>query len=559
MATIIGMLFKIIGGLCLFLYGMKVMSDGIQQSAGTRMRHVLGFMTGNRLAAVITGCAVTAVIQSSSAATVMVVSFVNAGLLTLTQAIGVIMGANIGTTITAWVVSLVGFSLKISSLALPAVGIGFVMSVAKWKRQDLGGVLLGFGLLFLGLDFLTKSMPDLSAHPLLLDRIAQVSRMGFLTTLIGAGIGLVMTLVIHSSSAATAIMLTMAHGGLITYEIAAAMILGANIGTTIDAALASIGTKPAARQAALVHVLFNVIGTAWALCLFRPLLALVALVTPGSPEGNITNHLAMFHTMFNMINTLLFFPFVKPFAALVSFLIKDKDGTPEPQSVYRLEYQHSTRSTPELNIIRAEKEIRDMTALASSMFARVSEVLSSFREDGDKAAAVDALVTEMRDKEEYADEMRVDLTRFLIECTRQQLSHQSETKVYQLLRIISDLEDMTDDCYSVSMLLDRSVKKNLLFKNKEMEALAPYVAQVEDFLSFVKDHVGRSITAEQAAFAGRLEDTIDKSRDKLRRLGRKRIEAGEDVKTELLFIDVVRRIEKVGDYCYNIAEALMRS
>ncbi|GHV73505.1 phosphate:sodium symporter [Spirochaetia bacterium] len=559
MATIISMLFKIIGGLCLFLYGMKVMSDGIQQSAGTRMRHVLGFMTGNRLAAVITGCAVTAVIQSSSAATVMVVSFVNAGLLTLTQAIGVIMGANIGTTITAWVVSLVGFSLKISSLALPAVGIGFVMSMAKWKRQDLGGVVLGFGLLFLGLDFLTKSMPDLSAHPLLLDRIAQISRMGFLTTLIGAGIGLVMTLVIHSSSAATAIMLTMAHGGLITYDIAAAMILGANIGTTIDAALASIGTKPAARQAALVHVLFNVIGTAWALILFRPLLALVALVTPGSPEGNITNHLAMFHTMFNMINTLLFFPFVKPFAALVSFLIKDKDGTPEPQSVYRLEYQHSTRSTPELNIIRAEKEIRDMTALASSMFARVSEVLSSFREDGDKAAAVDALVTEMRDKEEYADEMRVDLTRFLIECTRQQLSHQSETKVYQLLRIISDLEDMTDDCYSVSMLLDRSVKKNLLFKNKEMEALTPYVAQVEDFLSFVKDHVGRSITAEQAAFAGRLEDTIDKSRDKLRRLGRKRIEAGEDVKTELLFIDVVRRIEKVGDYCYNIAEALMRS
>ncbi|GHV77032.1 phosphate:sodium symporter [Spirochaetia bacterium] len=557
MATIISMLFKIIGGLCLFLYGMKVMSDGIQQSAGTRMRHVLGFMTGNRLAAVTTGFAITAVIQSSSAATVMVVSFVNAGLLTLTQAIGVIMGANIGTTVTAWVVSLVGFSLKISSLALPAVGIGFVMSMIKWKRQDLGGVLLGFGLLFLGLDFLTKSMPDLSAHPLLLERIAQVSRMGFLTTLLGAGIGLVMTLVIHSSSAATAIMLTMAHGGLITYDIAAAMILGANIGTTIDAALASIGTKPAARQAALVHVLFNVIGTAWALCLFRPLLALVALVTPGVPEGNITNHLAMFHTMFNVMNTLLFFPFVKPFAALVSFLIKDKDDT--PQSVYHLEYQHSTRSTPELNIIRAEKEIRDMMALSSSMFARVSEVLSGFREEGDKTAAVDALVTEMRDKEEYADEMRVELTRFLIECTRQQLSHQSETKVYQLLRIISDLEDMTDDCYSVSLLLERSVKKNLLFKNKEMEALAPYVAQVEEFLSFVKDHVGQGITTEQAAFAGRLEDTIDKSRNKLRRLGRKRIEAGEDVRTELLFIDVVRRIEKVGDYCYNIAEALMRS
>jgi phosphate:Na+ symporter len=247
---------------------------------------------------------------------------------------------------------------------------------------------------------------------------------------------------------------------------------------------------------------------------------------------------------------------VPQFAALVSFLIKDKDGKQALPRTYHLEYQHSTRSTPELNIIRAEKEIRDMTDLAASMFAKVSETLALFREEGDKTPIVETLVEEMKAKEAYADDMRVELTRFLLECTRQQLSHQSEAKVSQLLRIISDLEDMTDDCFSVSLLLDRGVKKDLLFKKKEMEALAPYVAQVEDFLAFVKGHVGRSITDEQAVFAEKLENTIDKSRDRLRKLGRKRIEAGEDVKTELLFIDVVRRIEKVGDYCYNIAGVL---
>jgi uncharacterized protein Yka (UPF0111/DUF47 family) len=191
------------------------------------------------------------------------------------------------------------------------------------------------------------------------------------------------------------------------------------------------------------------------------------------------------------------------------------------------------------------------------MFARVSQVLAGLREEGNKAETVDTLVEELKDSEEYADEMREELTRFFIECTRQRLSSQSEARVYRLLRIISDLEDMTDDCYSVSLLLNRSVRKDHIFKNKEMEALVPYVGKVEDFLRFVKEHLSSSISGEQALFAEKLENEIDKSRDRLRKLGRKRIEAGVDVRTELLFIDVVRRIEKVGDYCYNIAETLI--
>jgi phosphate:Na+ symporter len=502
---------------------------------------------------------VTAIIQSSSATTVMVVSFVNAGLLTLTQSIGVIMGANIGTTVTAWIVSLIGFSLEISAIALPAVGIGFVVRIIKWKHQDLGEVILGFGLLFMGLDFLTKSMPSLGDS---VNLISRMSNLGFLSVLIGAGAGLLMTLITHSSSASTAIMLTMAFNGVVDYRMAAAMILGANIGTTIDAALAAIGTKTTAKQAALVHVLFNVIGTLWALPLLGPLLVLVELVTPGTVAAGmvrdpmIPTHLAMLHTVFNVVNTLLFFPFVKPFAALVSIIVKDDKPAPVPTH-YQLVYRTaSIQDTPELNILRAEKEIRDMVGIVSSMYVRFSGVLKTLRETGDREKAVVELVAELKEKEEYTDEMREVLTSFLIERTREQLNPRSEYRVSQLLRIIGDLEDMTDDCYSVSLLIERSVKKNHIFREKEMGALFPYVGLVEEFLSLLREQLGRPLSQEQLEHARDLEEKIDSSRNKLRKLGRKRIEAGVDVKTELLFIDLVRRIEKIGDYCFDITAAL---
>jgi phosphate:Na+ symporter len=558
--AIIAVLLRISGGLCLFLYGMKVMSDGIQQAAGDRLQRVLNFMTGNRFIAVITGFVITAIIQSSSATTVMVVSFVNAGLLTLIQSIGVIMGANIGTTVTAWIVSLVGFSLNLSELALPAVGIGFIFRIVKWKHRDLGEVILGFGLLFMGLDFLTKSMPALGDS---FTVITAVSNLGFLSSLIGAGAGLVMTLITHSSSASTAIMLTMAFNGVISYEMASAMILGANIGTTIDAALAAIGTKTTARRAALVHVLFNVVGVCWALPLLKPLLTLVGLLMPGtivpgiSHDPMIPTHLAMLHTVFNVINTLLFLPFVKPFAALVSLIIKDDKTEKAAPSHYRLVYYSGAiHDTPELNILRAEKEIRDMAGLASSMYARFSGVLRTLQETRDKESAVAALTEELKQKEEYADEMREGLTSFLMECTREPLNFRSERRVSQLLRIISNLEDMTDDSYAISLLLERSVLKNHLFREKEMDALVPYVDQVGDFLAVVREHLGQKVSPEQIVYARELEAAIDKSRDKLRKLARKRIEAGKDVKMELLFIDLVRRIEKLGDYCIDIAETI---
>jgi phosphate:Na+ symporter len=557
---VISTLLKITGGLCLFLYGMKVMSDGIQRAAGDRLQRFLNLITGNRFTAVFTGFAITAIIQSSSATTVMVVSLVNAGLLNLTQSIGLIMGANIGTTVTAWIVSLIGFSLKLSELALPAVGVGFICSMVKWKHRDIGEFILGFGLLFMGLDFLTKSMPAIGDNIYI---ISKVSGMGFFTYVIGMVFGMIITLLLHSSSATTAIILTMAYNGIISYEIAASMILGANIGTTIDAALAAIGTKTNAKRAALVHVLFNVFGTCWALPLLKPLLALVDLVTPGTMtpgmlnDPMVTAHLAMLHTVFNLINTILFLPFVKYFAAFVTFLIKDNPNeAAEPAQHHFTFASGKIQNTPEMQIVFAEKEVRDMANHVLLMFSRFSSIIQSLFEIQDRHTVVTALGFELKQKEEYADQMRDQIGAFLMICAKEQLNPRSEHRVSQLLRVISDLEEISDDCCSLSFILENGVKENLIIKKKEMDALVPYLNQVENFLNLVKDNLGRKLSANMLAYARELENEIDLNRDKLRRLGRKRLESGKDVKTELLFIDIVRRIEKLGDYCLEIAETI---
>ena len=553
---IVNLLLRMTGGLCMFLFGMKMMSDGIQQSAGDRLRKTLNFMTGNRFVGVLTGFVVTSIIQSSHATTLMVVSFVNAGLLTLTQSIGVIMGANIGTTATAWIVSLLGFTIKISDMALPAIGIGFIMSVIKWRYKSLGEFILGFGFLFLGLGFLTEGLNGFKEY-FSFNSIAIFNNMGFVSILIGAGAGIVMTFIIHSSSASTVLILSMAYNNIISYEMAASMVLGANIGTTFDAALVTIGANIAARRAALVHVLFNVIGTLWALPLIKPLLALVNVITPGQPvagDPSITTHLAMLHTVFNVANTIVFLPFVKHYAMLVSLIIRDDGKTLENKHYDFANFSGAITDTPELKIFRAEKEIRAMASVASFMYSRFCEVIKALRETSGREAAVAKLVEELKGREAYADEMREALTYFLIECTREQLSYRSERRVSRLIRIIADLEDMTDVCYSVSLLLEKSVRKDRVFKEKEMDALVPYISLVEEFLMLVKNHLGEKISEEENKRVKEIEADIAQSQSKLHKLGRKRIQAGENLKTELLFIDLVRSIEKLGNYCSDIAK-----
>jgi phosphate:Na+ symporter len=555
--ALISLLLRLAGGLCMFLFGMKMMSDGIQQSAGDRLRKTLNYMTGTRFTGILTGFVVTGIVQSSSAVTVMVVSFVNAGLLTLTQSIGVIMGANIGTTVTAWIVSLIGFNLNISSLAIPAVGIGFIMSIVKWKHKSIGDIIMGFGFLFLGLFFLTQEMSGISAI-IPFDAIGAFSHMGLKAILIGASAGFVMTLLIHSSSASTAIVLTMVFNKIITYEMAAGMILGANVGTTIDAVLASIGAKTAARRAAIVHVLFNVIGTLWALPMLKPLLLLVDFITPGTTVGvGATAHLAMLHTVFNTINTILFLPFVNQFAKLVTLIVREKPEEGSEHYVFAA-FSGGITVTNELKIMRVDQEIRDMADIASSMYARFSQALRGLREsqenesDSDRHSAVAELCEEMQKKEEYTDKMREILTGVLIECTRVQLNIRTEQRITHLLRIINGIEEMTDECYSISRLLEKSVRKNRIFKKEEMDELIPYVYHVEQFLSLLQMQLSNKSTAELAVQTVELEEKINSTRKRLKKLSRKRIQAGMDVQTELIFIDLVRRIERLGDYCASI-------
>jgi phosphate:Na+ symporter len=560
--NVLSLLLGMLGGLCMFLFGMKIMSDGLQKSAGERMRKVLNFMTGNRIAGVITGFLVTAGVQSSSAVSVIVVSFVSAGLLNLTQSIGVLFGANIGTTLTAWIVSLIGFKVSIDSFAVPAVGIGFILKVIKWKHRNFGDFLMGFGFLFLGLHYLSTGFNNIHAV-FDFDAIGAFKDMGFTAILIGFGTGLVMTILINSSTAAVAIIMTMAFNEIITYEMAVGMILGANIGTTTDGLMASIGGTIEAKRAAFSHVFFNVIGSCWALPLLPLLLKLVDIMVPGDPmaviEGGnqaIATHLAMLHTMFKVINTILFLPFVNQYAKMLTFLIRGKE-TEKKDLHYKFPYlSYAIVDSPELNILRVEKEIRDMAGVVSSMYARFSVFLRDLRELSDKESAVEKLCEEIKQKENYADEMRETLTGFLIDCTRVRISPRSEQLVSKLLRIIGDIEEMSDECYGISRLLERSVRKNRIFKKDEMDELVPYVDQVEEFLDLLQKRLGFSQGTEFTAHAIELEEKITKSRKKLQKLSRKRIEAGKDVQTELIFIDLVRRIERLGDYCFSITAGI---
>ena len=318
--SVVTSIFNFVGALALLLWGMDLLSSGIQKGAGNKLQKLLSVVSGNRFTAVLTGLFVTAIIQSSSATTVMVVSFVNAQIISLTQAIGIIFGANIGTTVTAWIVSLLGFSFKISVVAIPFIGIGFFMKSLKNKVKDFGDMIMGFGLLFLGLDLLGDT---LTLNPESVGFINGITNFGFWGIILGVLLGTVLTAVIHSSSAFTAIVITMAATGSLTWELSAALVLGSNIGTTVDAILSSLGASTNARRTALVHVLFNIFGTVLAIIFFKPLLALVDMIVPNFPKENITNHIAMLHTVFNVCSTIIFLPFVNQLASLVTKLIKE--------------------------------------------------------------------------------------------------------------------------------------------------------------------------------------------------------------------------------------------
>ncbi len=544
--NVIQPILELIGSLGFLLYGMKLMSDGIQQSAGEKLQRALSVLTGNRFMSLITGLVVTMIIQSSGATTVMVVTFVNAGLMTLTQSVGVIFGANIGTTITAWIVAIFGFNFKISAFAIPLFGLGYFISILKkGAYKNWASAIMGFGLLFFGLSGLSDVFT-----PEQLGWLFKIQGSGPLALLGGFGIGIIITALLHSSSAFSAIVITMAYNGLINWELAAAMTLGSNIGSTIDAILAAVGTSADARRSALIHLLFNVIGTALALVFFHPFLDLVMLVTPGHANSNIAIRISMLHTVFKTLSTLIFLPLQNPLVKLTQKMIKnDKE---DDSFVYKLEFTELLgKDSVATHIIQAEKAIADMTDVVSDLFDKIQigvtkrnpEFIEKYAEESAKA-------------EDYVDQMHEQITHFLIRCESMLLTDKQIKHISGMIQIVDELENMSDSCYATIMLIVRSIDKKMKFQQADMDRLLPYIELVRQFLQFIRRNINTQLTQDKLDMAAELEDGIDAFRKDLKRVARKRLEGGADVKAELLYIDVVRRIENIGDNCFSIPETL---
>lgn len=544
--AVVSIIFEFIGALAFLLYGMKLMSDGVQKSAGEKLQRALSVMTGNRVVALITGMFVTMIIQSSGATTVMVVTFVNAGLLSLTQSVGVIFGANIGTTITAWIVSIFGFNFKIAAFAVPVVGIGYFLSILKKARyKSIGEAIMGFGMLFLGLSGLSDVFTPEQFGALL-----NISGNGPVAILLGFLVGIIITALLHSSSAFSAIVITMAYNGLVGWELAAGMTLGSNIGSTIDAVLASFGTSADARRSALIHVLFNVFGTVLALIFFKPFLDLVTFLTPGHENSNIAIRISMLHTVFKALSTVVMLPLQKPIVAFSRKLIKDDSD--EIPTTYKLDFVESIgKENIASYIIRAEKAIADMTDVVTGMFDRI-QIGFSNRDP----SFIDNHVDEAEKEEGYCDQMHEQITHYLVKCENLHVTEKQLNHISSMIQIVEDLENMSDNCYATVMLISKSISKKMKFEQDDLDRMIPYVELARQFLQFIRININKELDENKLSMARELEDQIDLFRKNLKKLARKRLESGADVKAELLYIDLVRQIEKIGDNCFSISECL---
>lgn len=544
------MVFQLIGSLGFLLYGMKLMSNGIQKSAGEKLQSALNFMTGNRFVGLLTGVIITMIIQSSGATTVMVISFVNAGMLTLTQSVGVIMGANIGTTVTAWIVALFGFSFNMSSFAIPLFGIGFALTTfSTLRKENLGEAIMGFGLLFVGLGMLSSTV---SPENPFLRSLANLQGMGAFSLFLGLIIGTAITALLHSSSAMSAIILTLAYNGLISWEFSASMVIGSNIGSTIDAIMAAAGTTVEAKRTALVHVLFNVFGAVLSLMFLNPLLNLVDFIVPNQLMDKIIINISTLHTLIKVFTTIIFLPFTNQLANLATRIIKPSEK--DERLVYNLEYNEQLKENAAALMFRAEKEIEKMTDITTEMFDKIQIGLKDT-----SPKFVEDYLADLNRSEKYTDQMFEKLTEFLIHASRLPTSTTQTHNIPLMIQIVEILERMGDHCFDLGMTLARSVEKKRIFPPEDMERLIPYVELVRQFLQFIRVNINKHLNKDKLEMAKELEGQIDLFRSNLKKLAKRRLEEGADVKTELMYIDLVRNIEKIGDCAFEISEILAQT
>lgn len=561
----------ILGALGIFLYGMKVMSEGIQKVAGNGMRAALATMTKNRFSAALTGLFTTGLVQSSSATTVLVVSFVNVGLLTLTESIGVIMGANLGTTVTAWIVASIG-KFSVTSIALPIIGVGlplFFIGKNKWKY--MGEVLIGFGLLFFGLGELKDAVPDLksavksgdmSTIETLRGIVEWIQATGFMSVILFMIAGVVLTLVVQSSSAAMAITMTFAMQGwlgddpMVAFKNSAAIVLGENIGTTVTAWLASIGATVHAKRASRAHLLFNVIGVVWMLIVFTPFTNLVWSLADSLPESlksakqdfgksEVAFATAVFHTSFNLINICILIWFVPQIANIVKKMVKDNS---EGKEAHRLQYiSQNLVDMGQLNLAEAESAISGMSSKCLEMFNGFKDVFEHPEKD------MSTQVTKLKAMEEEADQMMHDLTEYLVRCSAKEVGSPSAHKIACMLRITAELEECSDSIYRLVKLVERKYNKGRQFSKDQTAAINEFIAVLSKLLTFTHNHIMKPVSAREMGDAAKMEDETDALRKRFNNAAMARMAEG-DVKVEMLNIDINNHLETLGNHALHVVE-----
>ena len=577
-------LFTLLGALGMFLYGMNLMSSGLQKAAGDRLRNLLSAITANPFRGVLTGLGITSVIQSSSATTVMVVSFVNAGLLTLVQGISVIMGANIGTTVTAWLVSWLGFKADISILAIPLMALGFILSISKKdSRRNISELIVGFSLLFLGLSLMKNSVPDLRQTPEVLSFIQGWQGYGFGSTLIFLALGVILTLVLQSSSATMALTLIMLNMGWIHFDMACAMVLGENIGTTITANIAAAVGNTSAKRAALAHTVFNVFGVVWALITFPWFLKLVGWITAsifGLPnpadeafsievthdaQGNAIQSdsqtaalygLSMLHTCFNTVNTALLIGFVPAIEKLVCAIIKGSKKATD--NLYRLKYiEAGNMSTPELATEQAFNEIIHFARISHNGLGYIRSAIEASKKE-DFEFYREKLVK----YEEISDRIEYEIATFLNSVSTADISETTSMQIKSMYKIIGELESLGDSGEAISRMLSR--------RNSHNKSFTPdTIAHIEQMIDAIHHAYEVMISNLSQAHAGTLldisnalqaEEQINQLRNQLRESEIEDIEQNKtNYQTSVYYLDIVSELEKMGDFMINISQALERA
>ncbi|MCM1033917.1 MAG: Na/Pi cotransporter family protein [Odoribacter sp.] len=590
----------LLGAVGLFMYGMKVMSEGLQKAAGDRMRNILSAMTRNRFTGLLTGCAITALIQSSSASTVMVVSFVNAGLMTLAQSMAVIFGANVGTTFTAWIIALFGFKVDVSVVVLPLIALAVIMLFTnKSKAKSIGEFLIGFAFLFMGLNMISDYVPDLQKNPEMFAVLRDYASMGVMSILIFVLVGLVVTAIIQSSAATFAIVLIMCSKGWINYDLACAVILGSNIGTTITPLLASMSGNVAAKRTAMGHLLFNFLGTLWCVCVFVPFASLNAWLTEAIGQGNpealygfvntleqtdpeIYNHLfdnslpaghdviqkigamqssvsfglSIFHTTFNIVNVLIMIWFTKLYVRLVEWLVPSKRRDDDEFTLKFI--SRGLLNASELNIAQAEKEMSVYAERVNRMISMAHELIHT----KEKSEDFNKLYSRLEKYEDISDRMELEIARYLNRCAEGRLSNEGKHRIAAMLGIVGEIESIADCCYGIGKILNRKIESNVKFTPElydNIDTMYRYVQEAMDLMiGELKDL--ENVAERPLIDSYNKEREINNMRNGFRATNLENINSGKyEYQAGIYFMDIVSDLERTGDYIINVVDTVKDS